>query len=129
MRFLGFTLLMIIFVIFTASAQPVSQVKAAFSSGDAAKIGGYFKAEVEISINRDHSALSKQEAIAKLRSFFSKNRAKDFTHVHEGSSRSSSGTGYLTGDLITASGKFRVFVYFEGQAKGTKIKEIRIDQR
>ena len=128
MRFLGFTILMILFVVFTATAQPVSEIKTAFSTGNASQIGTYFNPEVEISINRDQSSLEKQQAVAKMRTFFSKHQPSTFSNVHEGASRSG-GTGYLTGDLMTQSGKFRVFVYFEGEGNNSKIKEIRIDQR
>ena len=109
------------------NTQNTANLESAFANGNASQISSYFSSEVEISINREHKKWDQQGGKTHLQSFFSQHRPTAFTNVHKGASGRDA-TGYLTGDLQTQSGKFRVFVYFEEVNGARKIKEIRMDK-
>ncbi len=96
-------------------------------TGNAAVIGKYFGANVDLSIPGNESLCSKAQAELILKDFFSKNQVKSFTTLHQGESKD--GSQYLMGNMTTAAGtNYRVSIYMKKNGEIFQIKELRIEQ-
>lgn len=68
----------------------------------------YFDEKVSIKIISQEDVLSKQQAEANIKYFFEKHTVKTFTSAH--SSTVNNTTQYITGNLETTNGKFKVAI-------------------
>jgi hypothetical protein len=99
----------------------------ALSAGDADALGRYLADNVAISIQDKEQNYNKARATEALRSFFGANKPKGFNQVHQGTSRENSDQ-YSIGNLSTANGNFRVYLYLKQAGSGLIIQEIRFDK-
>lgn len=81
---------------------------AALKAGKASDLVKYFDEKVALKIINQEDVLSKSQAEANLKHFFSKYTVKTFTSSHVSSMNKQS--QYITGTLETSGGKFRVSI-------------------
>lgn len=108
--------------------QNISIITKAIGDGDAATLGNYFDNSVELTILDKQDVLDKTKATDALKSFFLKNKPRAYNMVHQGTSKGNA-SHYTIGDMQTASGNYRVYLYYKS-AGGDKIQiqEMRIEK-
>jgi len=99
----------------------------ALGSGNADALGQYFDQNVEISIADTEDLYARAQAIAVVRQFFTQNAARGFQQMHQGASKGSDAQ-YCIGNLTTASGTFRVYLYAKNSGGKFLIQEVRFDK-
>jgi hypothetical protein len=115
------------FSLTTDADKNLSIIQKALGEGDANTIGLYLDASVEIKLVDKQDMLDKAKATEALRGFFLKNKPRAFNTVHQGTSKGNS-SHYTIGDLQTASGNFRVYIYYKAASGNFAIQEIRIEK-
>ncbi len=111
-----------------AMEQPnMASVTKALSEGDAATLSNYLDNTVELTILASQNVYNKTQATAVLSDFFAKNKPRSFNAVHQGSSKGSS-SHYTIGDLASATGSYRVYLYYKSNGDKPIIQEIRIEK-
>ena len=108
------------------SADSLSDISKAMSSGSASTIGQYFDDNVEIALMNEEKVYNKTQAINKLEQFFSQHQPKGFNQVHEGSSKGNA-SKYCIGKLQTSDDDFRVYMFISVDNNRFKIQELRIE--
>lgn len=102
-----------IFVSLSTFAQNSAEIFSAIGNGNVPAFSDKFTAEVELCFDTQQDFFAKSEAIQKLSAFLIKIKPTSGKHMHNGSSKDNK-TTYSVGEVISEKGKFRVFVYFEG---------------
>jgi Domain of unknown function (DUF4783) len=124
-------LLAVIFSLFSFTEDPASPsfnaIATAMSTGNAEALAKHFDADVEISIFEKEDIYEKTKAQTIVNDFFAKNKPRAFNQVHQGQSKGKD-TQYCIGDLPTATGKYRVYLYMKVQNDQYVIQEIRFDK-
>ena len=111
-----------------AMEQPnLATVTKALSEGDASTLGNYLDNTVELTILASQNVYNKAQATAVLNDFFTKNKPRSFNAVHQGSSKGSA-SHYTIGDLSSATGNYRVYLYYKSVGDKPVIQEIRIEK-
>jgi hypothetical protein len=105
----------------------ITPVTRAISNGDVATLATFLDANLELTLLGSQDFYDKAKATQLLSDFFSKNKPKSFSTVHQGSSKGN-GSHYTTGDLATSSGTFRIYLYYNSDANKLIIKELRIEK-
>ena len=120
-------LLIITFLFPIALLPNLERITQALGAGDANALQEYLDQSVEISLMDDERTYSKAAAVQALRNFFRQYQPRSFSQVHQGTSRNND-SQYCIGDLATAEGTFRVYIYMK--VSGTKliIQELRFDR-
>ncbi|MEM9884648.1 MAG: DUF4783 domain-containing protein [Bacteroidota bacterium] len=108
------------------SADSLSDITRAMSSGSASTIGQYFDENVEIALIQEERIYNKAQAINKLDQFFNQHQPKSFSQVHEGSSKGNA-SKYCIGNLQTSDNDFRVYMFISVENNQFKIQELRIE--
>jgi Domain of unknown function (DUF4783) len=102
-------------------------ISKAISSGDADALSKYFAENLEISIMDKEASYTKTQATEVVRTFFGSNKPKGFSPVHNGTSRESSDQ-YCIGNMASANGNYRVYIYLKTTGGAVSIKELRFDK-
>lgn len=111
-----------------AQNNPVLEAVArALSAGDADALARHLADNVDLSILEKEQTCSKAKAVESLRSFFNTNRPRSFNQVHQGASRGSNDQ-YCIGNLVTANGAFRVYIYLKVTGSSAVVQELRFDR-
>lgn len=105
----------------------LADITRALSSGNADVLGQYFDNSVEVSVLDQENVYTKAQAVQVVKQFFTRNAPKGFTLVHQGTSKGSD-SEYCIGNLTTASGSFRVYLYMKVTGTNYLIQELRFDQ-
>ena len=105
----------------------ISIITKAISDGDAATLGNYFDASVELTILDKQDVLDKTQATESVKNFFSKNKPRSYNMVHQGTSKGNA-SHYTIGDMQTASGNYRVYLYYKSAGDKVLIQEMRIEK-
>lgn len=128
MKNLLFFLLLTPAIAFAGQGNPsLDAITIALSDGNADALSKYFADNVEISIQDKEQTYNKAKATEVIRSFFGSNQPKSFTQVHKGTSRENSDQ-YCIGNLVGASGNYRVYLYLKVNGNNLSIQEIRFDK-
>ncbi len=90
------------------SIEVSDEIVNALKGGKASDLVKYFDEKVALKIINQEDVLSKAQAEANLKHFFSKNAVKNFTSSHVSSMNKQS--QYITGTLETSGGKYRVSI-------------------
>lgn len=101
-------ILYLIFSWFISANTVADDAIAAIKAGKAADLVKLFDERVNFKIVDQEDVLSKQQAEANIKYFFEKHPVKNFTNTHV--SNTSEVIQYLTGNLETANGKYRVSI-------------------
>lgn len=102
----------------------INGISTAISKGDATALGQYFANSVEIAIADDEGTYSKAQAVQIVQKFFAGTSPSGFSQVHQGNSKDN-GSKYCIGNLTTAKGTYRVYIYMTGE---NTIEEFRADK-
>jgi hypothetical protein len=105
----------------------LSAIVKALSEGDATTVGNYFDSNVELTLLEKQDVYDKAKATSALKDFFVKNKPRNYTAVHQGTSKGNS-SHYTIGDLTTTSGNYRVYLYFKTSGSTIVIQEMRIEK-
>lgn len=108
---------------FMATAQHAG-LDAALNKGNVADLGSYLADKVDISIPGTDASLSSTEAVRVLANFFTQNPVKGYNRAHLTAPQNGR-SAYSLGDLYTANGTYRIYIYFD---TNNKVSEIRIQQ-
>lgn len=128
MKKLFFLLFLAPAIAFASVGNPnLDAIVAALNSGDADGIAKYFGENVEISILDKEQIYTKANATTVLRTFFSSNKPKSFSLVHQGNSRGSTDQ-YCIGNLAANAGSYRVYLYLKMNGDKITIQELRLDK-
>jgi hypothetical protein len=111
----------------TARAQGFDNIVTAFKNGDAAAVAKNFEGNVEITIKTGTTSYSKSQAEMVLKSFFAAHKPKTFAVAHEGTSPQ--GSKYFIGNLTSAAGNYRTYVYAKTVKSELVIQEIRFEEQ
>lgn len=109
-----------------ATAQNFDNIVAAMRTGNAAVLAQSFQSNVEITIKDAESSYSRAQAEMVLKNFFASHQPKSFTLAHQGTSPE--GSKYFIGNLTTASGNYRTYVYAKAVGNTLTILEIRFEE-
>ncbi len=99
----------------------------ALNTGDVDALAQYFGDQVEVSILDQEQLYPKAKAVEIVRSFFNSNKPRSFNQVHQGSSRENSDQ-YCIGNMLAATGSYRVYIYLKMSGNSATIQEIRFDK-
>ena len=123
------TLILLIAMMASPSLQTtnLSAVSKALSEGDATALNAFLDTTVELTLLDKQNVYDKSQATSALRDFFSHNKPRSFNPVHQGTSRGNT-SHYTIGDMSTASGTYRVYLYYKSNGGGVLIQEIRIEK-
>ncbi|MCS7037934.1 MAG: DUF4783 domain-containing protein [Saprospiraceae bacterium] len=111
-----------------AQSNPVLEaVSRALSAGDVDALARHLADNVDLSILENEQTCSKAKATELLRGFFNNNRPRSFNQVHQGASRGSNDQ-YCIGNLVTANGAFRVYIYLKVTGASAVVQELRFDR-
>ena len=116
-----------LFMITSIEVPNIAPITKALSEGDAATLSNYLDNSVEITVLTAQNVYDKAQATKALGDFFAKNKPRSFNAVHQGSSKGSS-SHYTIGDLASASGTYRVYLYYKSVGEKPVIQEIRIEK-
>ena len=125
--FSGMFLFMLVFNVSVAQGFPMENIERALKVGDVKMLASYFGNSVDITINNSQSTYSRVQAQMVLRNFFNKNLVRDFDLEHTGNSATSNAT-FTIGSLMTASGKYKVYMYMKQKDNLSVLQEIRIEK-
>jgi hypothetical protein len=123
------TLILMIAMMALSSLQTMnlSAVTKALSEGDAAALSTFLDTSVELTLLDKQNVYDKTQATTALKDFFSHNKPRSFNPVHQGTSRGNT-SHYTIGDMTTASGNYRVYLYYKSNGGGVLIQEMRIEK-
>jgi Domain of unknown function (DUF4783) len=109
------------------NAPNIAPITKALSEGDASTLGNYLDDSVEITVLAAQNVYDRAQATKTLNDFFTKNKPRSFNAVHQGTSKGSA-SHYTIGDLGSASGTYRVYLYYKSVGEKAIIQEIRIEK-
>ena len=106
----------------------MDMISKAIKDGDATALSTYFDSDVEIAILNEVDIYSKTEAKKVLKTFFTKHHPVSYSQVHQGTSKGQGGQ-YCIGNMKSAKGKFRVYVYVKKSGSAFVIQELRFEKQ
>ena len=128
MKNILFVLLMLPFAAFANEGNPtIDAIANAIKSGDVTALSALFDGKVEVSILDNEKMCDKAEAKSLVSGFFTQNKPTGYKAMHAGQSRENSDQ-YCIGNMETASGTFRVYIYLKNAGGNLAISEIRFDK-
>ncbi len=111
----------------TAPNPGLDAITKALSTGDVDALAKYFDENLEISILDEENVYTKAQAIEVVKTFFANNKPKNFSAVHNGTSKGNSDQ-FCIGNLAANSGNYRVYIYLKTVGNSVAIKELRFDK-
>lgn len=127
MRNLFFLFLFAPVIAFSQGGSNLESITTALNAGDADALSKYFAPNVEISIEDKEQVYAKAKATEVVRNFFNTNKPKSFSQMHKGVSRENSDQ-YSIGNLTSANGNYRVYLYLKVSGSNLTIQEMRFDK-
>lgn len=128
MKNLLFVLLLVpTFFAFTSDELNLDAIAKAISGGNADALGQYFDANVEVAVMDKEDTYAKADAVKVVKDFFTKNKPTSFKQVHQGASKGQD-SQYCIGNMTSASGSYRVYIYMKVTGGKYTIQELRFDK-
>lgn len=112
MKYLFSIVLSVLFV-GMGQAQNISSYFKDIANKDLSQITTKFSDDMEVCVNDTQEFMDKGDAIAAIQSFLEEVEPISGSELHKGSSKNNK-TQYRVGQLKSAKGNFRVFIYLEG---------------
>jgi hypothetical protein len=109
-----------------AQAPDSEAIAQAFKTGNAKELSRFFSPNVELKILAKEDVYSKTQAEIILKDFFAKNPPRNYTSVHNGTSKA--GAQYTIGQLTTSNGTFRTYYFLKKSGNTFLIQELRLEQ-
>lgn len=118
----------VLFVLMTIPliAQIPDEVVVSLKTGNASTLSNYFNENIEMVVLKHDDVYSKAQAQQILSSFFSQNKAQEFSIIHTGGKE---GAHYAIGNLTTNNGVFRVSVFMKSAGNKAYIHQLRIEKQ
>ncbi len=113
MKYLFSVILTVLFV-GMGQAQNISSYFKDIANKDISALTTKFSDEMEVCVNDSQEFMDKAEAIAAIRGFLNDIQPISGSELHQGSSKSKA-SQYRVGQLKSAKGNYRVFIYLEGE--------------
>ena len=115
-------LIIIAFTLFSSASfgQNISNYFKDIGKSDLTALSAKFSEDMEVCVNDEQEFMSKAEAIKAITDFLAEKKPISAAELHQGSSKSKN-SQYRVGQLKTAKGNFRVFIYLEGDSKDYEI--------
>lgn len=122
-------LLALLLIFHPARAQGIviDEVNNAMRNGNATAIARHFDDIVDITINRNQSSYSSNQAEMVLKNWFSKNVPKDYTIEHSGASPNNNAI-YCVGSINTSTGRYKVYMFFKPEGNDYVLQEIKLQK-
>lgn len=108
-----FSIIILAFSLQFGNTQDANALFKAIGEQNINVLSDQFVDDLELTIGTDQDFYSKSEAKQRLQSFFSEVKPSSGTFLHKGSSKDKT-SNYSVGEMNSAKGKYRVFIYFEG---------------
>lgn len=102
-----------------------SPIATAISTGNADALSKFFDSDVDISLFEKENTYEKEKALNVMKDFFTKNKPKGFSQMHQGASKGKD-TQYTIGEMTTTGGTYRVYIYMKIINDSYLIQEMRI---
>ena len=96
-----------------------------FKKGDASALAVFFNQNIEMVVLQHDDVFSKAQAQQIVSNFFASNKVANFSIAHEGGRE---GARFAVGNLKTATGDFRVYIYLKKAGDKTLIHQLRIEK-
>lgn len=106
----------------TSQAQQIDLIETAFKTGNASGLSGQMAKEIELCIGDDVQFLSGAQAVQSLNKWFASVKPSAVSGKIVGGSA----VKYYSGQVTSAKGSHKLFVYYNEKDGGYKIDEIRI---
>lgn len=119
-------LILMAFVVF-AQADIFDKIASVLKTGNSKDIAAFFDTSVELKTLDKTSVYSKNQAEMVLKDFFDKNPVRNFTIIHRGTS--AKGARYAIGNLETAKGTFRTYLYVKETGGNLTIQQLNIENQ
>lgn len=120
--------LMFAMVLMTTFNASLADITRAISTGDADALSQYFDQTVEVAVLDQEDVYDKAQAVSIVKDFFAKNQPKGFSQVHQGTSKGAD-SQYCIGNMTTATGTYRVYIYMKVTGGKYLIQELRFDKQ
>ena len=104
----------------SGQAQNISSYFSEIAKNDISSLSAKFSDDMEVCVDDEQEFMNKAEAIAVISKFLGEVKPFSGAELHQGSSKTNS-SQYRVGQLKTAKGNYRVFIYLEGDAKNFKV--------
>lgn len=101
-------------------AQNISSYFVDIAKKDISAMTAKFSEDMEVCVNDSQEFMDKAEAIAVVKNFLEEIEPISGSELHQGSSKTKS-SQYRVGQLKSAKGNFRVFIYLEGEGDNFEI--------
>ncbi len=118
--------ILVTFAAFRLAAQVPDEVVVSFKTGNAGSLSAFFNQNIEMVVLEHDDVFSKAQAQQIVSNFFSQNKAQEFTIIHQGGKE---GARYAIGNLITATGTFRVYFLLKDSGNRSYIHQLRIEKQ
>jgi hypothetical protein len=119
MKYLFSIVLSVLFV-GMGQAQNISGYFKDIAKKDLSELTSKFSEDMEVCVNDSQEFMDKNEAISAIKAFLDEVQPISGSELHKGSSKNKK-TQYRVGQLKSAKGNFRVFIYLEGAADDFEI--------
>jgi len=106
-------------------AQVPEEIITGFKNGSSEILFKYFNQSIEMVVLDNDDIYSKEQAKQIISRFFSNNKPKKFTILHQGVKGDSS---YLIGKLLTDKRTYRVYFFVKGKSPNRYIHQLRIEE-
>ena len=114
-------------VIVLAQTDIFDKIASSMKSGNSHDVASYFDSSVEMKIIDKTAVYSRNQAEMVLKDFFERNKVKNFTIIHRGTS--SKGARYAIGNLETAQGSFRTYLFVKEAQGNLTIQQLNIENQ
>lgn len=108
-----FSIIILSMVMQLGFSQDGAELFTAIGNSDTKTLSAKFINDMEICIGSEQDYYTKAEAVARLDKFFNEVSPKSCSFLHKGSSKDKT-SKYSVGVMDSSKGKYRVFIYFEG---------------
>ncbi len=105
----------------------LTAISKALGDGNVTALSNYLDNSVEIAIVDSEDVYPKQEAIKRLQEFFNQHKPQGFAQVHQGASKGKD-SHYCIGNLNTANGNYRVYIFMRNEGGKYLIQELRFNK-
>ena len=116
--------------LFVIACPVFSQIPAdivmSIQNGNDEKLAGFFNQNVELVVDTHDDVFSKSQARQIVAEFFKANKPKQFTIIHQGGK---DGARYAIGNLVTATGTYRVYFLLKNKDNNSYIHQLRIEKQ
>lgn len=127
MKFFSLVTFLLLSSHFIVAGPNFNAIGSLLQQGNTQALAEHLDNRLELALPGFDDMLSKEQAVRQLNNFFSSNSPSHFEVVHTGTSQSN-GAHYCIGNLRTATGTFRVYIYTRKVGNADRIQELRIEK-